>query len=183
METAPIESAAPAFSSAASNDVAPSAHVTANAGPTSVAVSRVASHAVAPQALDEARGQSPGYGRVETMLLSPPPGDEGHATSEDEDALGDMNGRWITMSRDCYTAATMRLPGLEGKIDFQAVVVGDAAMGGVVESVTRGGDSTIDDPQLAACLRETILSLQFPPPRGGNWYRFDFQGSFGADGG
>jgi hypothetical protein len=115
--------------------------------------------------------------------LSAPQGDEGHATSLDEDALGEMHTRWKTMARGCYDVANARAPGMAGNLVFHTVIVGDATVGGVVESVDLDEDRSIDDAELVACLRESILTLKFPPPRGGAWYRFDFPASFGTDAG
>ncbi len=115
------------------------------------------------------------------LPLTDPPGREGHPDGHDEAALGDMHVRWKEMARGCYEQAAARRPGLKGKVAFQSVIVGDPNVGGIVESTELKDAGTLDDRELLTCLRESILTLPFPPPRDGNWYRFNFPANFEGD--
>ena len=130
-----------------------------------------------------APGESTGHVLEAPPPLTDPPGPEGHATAADEDALGAMHGEWKALARDCYAHATARTPGLRGRLEFHSVIVGDPSVGGIVESAELADGGTIDDAELVACLRESVLSLPFPAPRDGSWYRFDFPATLGEDGG
>ena len=89
-----------------------------------------------------------------------------------------MNLAWKKLARSCYEQAIARRPGLRAAIALQVTVVGDAKIGGVVESAELLDGGAPDDP-LADCVRESLLSLPFPPPRGGDFVRFRFDEQFG----
>jgi hypothetical protein len=112
--------------------------------------------------------------------LGDPPGDAGRFSEEDEDALGAMNLGWKKLARSCYEQAAAQGPGLHAAIALEVTVVGDAKVGGVVESAELLDGGAPDDP-LVDCMRESLLSLPFPPPRGGSFVRFRFEEEFGSE--
>ncbi len=74
---------------------------------------------------------------------------------------------FIPLARECYEAALEQNPSLAGKVMMTFEIVGDESVGGVVESAELGEGSTLDDPEFNTCMRESMLSMVFEPPKGG----------------
>lgn len=74
---------------------------------------------------------------------------------------------FIPLARECYEAALEQNPSLAGKVVMSFEIVGDESVGGVVESAELGEGSTLDDPEFNTCMRESMLSMAFEPPKGG----------------
>jgi hypothetical protein len=74
---------------------------------------------------------------------------------------------FLPMAKECYDAALERDGGLSGRMVFQFVIVGDESVGGVVESAELDPSSTLDEGELVTCMRESLLSVTFPPPKRG----------------
>jgi hypothetical protein len=91
-----------------------------------------------------------------------------------------MNTAWKKLAQSCYAQAAASRPELRAAVSLQVTVVGDAKVGGVVESAELLDGGAPDDP-LVSCLRESLLSLPFPPPRGGDFTRFRFEETFGDE--
>jgi hypothetical protein len=71
---------------------------------------------------------------------------------------------FMPLAKECYEAALERAPGLRGKLVFSFVIIGDEAVGGIVESAEIDPSSTLTDAELGYCLRESLLSVSFDPP-------------------
>jgi hypothetical protein len=89
-----------------------------------------------------------------------------------------MHADFIPMAGGCYREAQGRLPGLTGSVVLSFTIVGDAKVGGIVDSAAILDLSTIRDAKMVECMRESMLSMTFaPPPPGGELsveYPIDF---------
>jgi hypothetical protein len=75
---------------------------------------------------------------------------------------------FVPLAKQCYEAALERAPDAGGKLVLQFTIVGDARVGGLVDSVELGRGTTLEDPKLVECMRESMMSMAFkPPPSGG----------------
>ncbi len=81
-----------------------------------------------------------------------------------------------------YGDALATNPKLEGEIDLWFVIVGDKNVGGIVESVDVLNKSTLRDPDVIECLRESFLGVTFPPPKGGGVVTVEYPISFSGGG-
>lgn len=90
--------------------------------------------------------------------------------------LGELDERYIReqvqqltgVFEECYEQALERSPGLTGKLMVQFAIVGEPDVGGLVEtSEIDPEQSTIVDPDLIECVRESTYTMQFPPPDAG----------------
>ena len=71
------------------------------------------------------------------------------------------------MAKQCYESALAANPTLAGKIVLDFTIVGDAKIGGIVESAKIDPDSTIQDPRLLECFSESLMAVAFKPPTKG----------------
>jgi hypothetical protein len=74
---------------------------------------------------------------------------------------------FVPLAKECYDAALERDPKLGGKLVLSFVIVGDEDVGGVVESAELDPASTLSEKELVYCMRESLLSLAFEPPKNG----------------
>jgi hypothetical protein len=74
---------------------------------------------------------------------------------------------FFPLASGCYDDALTRAPGLHGKVVFAFNIVGDARTGGIVEAVDVLSESTLRDPEVIDCMRQSFLSVVFPPPASG----------------
>ncbi|MCB9590656.1 MAG: AgmX/PglI C-terminal domain-containing protein [Polyangiaceae bacterium] len=74
---------------------------------------------------------------------------------------------FIPLAKECYEAALERDPDLGGKLTVNFEIVGDESVGGIVESAELAEDSEIQDEEFMYCMRESMLSMTFEPPKGG----------------
>jgi hypothetical protein len=74
---------------------------------------------------------------------------------------------FLPLAKQCYEAALERDSGIAGKLVMSFNIVGDDEVGGIVEAADSTEDSTISDPELLYCMRESMLSMQFEPPKQG----------------
>lgn len=66
---------------------------------------------------------------------------------------------------ECYDLALADDPKLpEGKLVVEFTVIGDQDLGAVIESAMIAADSELRHPILHECVRETMYSLELPPP-------------------
>jgi hypothetical protein len=79
----------------------------------------------------------------------------------------------------CYETALAVQPNLTGKIVVDFMIVGGAKIGGIVDQAKINDRTTIADPQMAECVRESMLSMVFAPPENNGWvtvtYPFVFE--------
>jgi len=85
------------------------------------------------------------------------------------------------MALGCYEDAEKRTPGLRGRIVLHFAVVGDSKIGGIVESADVLDASTIRDPMMIDCMRESMLSMTFPPPKQGGFVTVEYPIEFSPD--
>ena len=74
---------------------------------------------------------------------------------------------FVPLAKECYEAALERDAKLGGKLVFSFVIVGDEDVGGIVESAEIDPSSTLVEKELVYCMRESLLSLSFEPPKHG----------------
>jgi hypothetical protein len=74
---------------------------------------------------------------------------------------------FFPLARQCYATGLSQNPQLAGKVVFAFNIVGDAKTGGIVEAVDVLNESTLRDPMVIDCMRQSFLSTVFPPPAGG----------------
>lgn len=68
------------------------------------------------------------------------------------------------LALDCYTDALKRSPRLAGKLNVYFRVIGDHKVGGVVDEAKLLDGTTIDDPEMQTCVRESMMSVSFDAP-------------------
>jgi hypothetical protein len=108
-----------------------------------------------------------------------PPGVPGRL--EPEYIQDRMHSDFFPMARGCYEDATKRHPGLEGQIVLRFAIVGDNGIGGIVESADVMDRSTIRDQDMIECMRESMLSMTFPPPQQGGFVTVEYPILFGPE--
>ena len=74
---------------------------------------------------------------------------------------------FVPLAKECYEAALERDAKLGGKLVFSFVIAGDEDVGGIVESAELDPSSTLVEKELVYCLRESLLSVSFEPPKQG----------------
>ncbi len=75
---------------------------------------------------------------------------------------------YFPLARSCYAELVNRFPDAGGRITFDFTIVGNENVGGIVERADVTNDSTLNDPAMVTCMRESMLSMTFaPPPNGG----------------
>ena len=80
----------------------------------------------------------------------------------------------IELVRECYNNKLVDDDQLAGKIVLEFSIVGDESVGGVIDEIAVGEDSTIVDPDMRECVRESMASATFPPPEGGGTVRVTY---------
>jgi hypothetical protein len=73
----------------------------------------------------------------------------------------------VPVAVDCYNTVLQGDSSLGGSLVFNFTIIGDEEIGGVVEAVEIGEESTFDSEFLRECLSESLLAVTFPPPPGG----------------
>ena len=74
---------------------------------------------------------------------------------------------FIPLAKECFDGALEKDPELGGKLVFEFVIVGDEAVGGIVESAKVLDSSTLQEQELEYCFEQSLLSLSFEPPEAG----------------
>jgi hypothetical protein len=100
----------------------------------------------------------------------PPPAPEGDGgTIEPKYIQEHVRNEFFDLAKGCYADAIPKLANPRGRVVFWFTIVGDEKIGGIVESVAVLDESTLRDPEMIECMRQSFLSVTFPPPRGGGW--------------
>ncbi len=73
----------------------------------------------------------------------------------------------LPIAKECYESALEDQPKLGGTLTMKFSIVGDPSVGGVVDEADVDPASEVTHPDLLECMRESMLSLSFPPPEGG----------------
>jgi hypothetical protein len=93
----------------------------------------------------------------------------------------------IPLVADCYDRHLAAHPGRAGMVRVSFAITGEPGVAGLVEDAAILPEDAKEglgaDPEFSECLRETLLSLEFPPPDGGGTVRVTYPFRFepGAD--
>lgn len=68
------------------------------------------------------------------------------------------------MARQCYENLLAKQPDAGGRLELELTIVGDDKIGGIVETAGIAETSTLKDDELQTCIRESAMTLSFPPP-------------------
>jgi hypothetical protein len=90
---------------------------------------------------------------------------------------------FFPLARKCYEDALEHEPNLGGRVEFAFNIVGDAKIGGIVESVDVLNAGTLRDPEVIDCMRQSFLSVTFPPPPEGGTVTVVYPIAFSNDDG
>lgn len=106
---------------------------------------------------------------VPSPPLAPPPtpGSKPKGSLAKEYIQKRIREDFLPLAKECYEAALERDPELGGKLTVNFEIVGDESVGGIVESAELSDDSDIRDEEFMYCMRESMLSMSFEPPKGG----------------
>ncbi len=72
--------------------------------------------------------------------------------------------QFIPLAGSCYEQLLQRQPQARGKLVLDLEIVGDGSVGGVVNDVSLGEGTTLDDEELATCVSESLYSTIFDAP-------------------
>lgn len=92
-----------------------------------------------------------------------------------------FRSQFFPLAKKCYVDALGKTPDIRGKIVLWFVIVGDAKVGGIVESVDVLNKSTLRDPEVIECIRESFLGVTFPPPKNGGYVTVEYPIVFSPD--
>ncbi len=98
-----------------------------------------------------------------------PPGEGGEVVGHIESKYIQerVRGDFFPLASKCYGDALGAHPDLGGRVVFAFNIVGDPKTGGIVEAVDVLDESTLRDPDVIDCMRQSFLSVTFPPPENG----------------
>ena len=82
-----------------------------------------------------------------------------------------MRSDLMPMASKCYEELLVRQPDAGGRVMMTFKIVGDDALGGIVEDadIDDTEPEAIHDEKLATCIRESLSTLAFPPPAKDGW--------------
>jgi hypothetical protein len=78
-----------------------------------------------------------------------------------------VRNEFFPLAKKCYGDGLEQQPDLGGRVVFAFNIVGDPKTGGIVEAVDVLNESTLRDPDVIECMRQSFLSVTFPPPENG----------------
>lgn len=80
-----------------------------------------------------------------------------------------MREELFPLARQCYEQLLERQPDAGGRVTLSYSIVGDAQLGGYVDdaSIDAGAPDAIQDPEMQTCMRESMNSISFAPPKTG----------------
>lgn len=87
---------------------------------------------------------------------------------------------FFPLARDCYTSLLKRSPKVGGRAEIHFTIVGDESIGGIVEDASLGDGSTLNDAEFDDCIRESMMTMTFPPPKGGGSVTVTYPVEFSA---
>lgn len=107
-----------------------------------------------------------------TQMAKPAPAATGDST---DSAKGSLDKEYIReaiqevkpLIGECYEMLLESQPEAEGRLVAELVIAGDESVGGIVEESRLLEDSTLQNPSLDECVRETLYTLELPAPKGG----------------
>jgi hypothetical protein len=75
-----------------------------------------------------------------------------------------MREQYYSVARACYAELLERQPDARGRITLEFAIVGDGDAGVVDRVSTRDDETSLDDPEFAMCMRESLYTAVFEPP-------------------
>jgi hypothetical protein len=78
--------------------------------------------------------------------------------------VGHLNRDFMPLARECIEQAHEQAPELAGMIAIGVEVIADEKLGAVVDVARIAPRNDVMHPGLLECIRETALSVTFPPP-------------------
>lgn len=94
---------------------------------------------------------------------SPPPTSGALRREYIQDAIREVS----PLIAECYELALEEAPELSGRLVVDFTIGGEPDVGGIVEEADVQEQSELHHPLLDECIRETIYSVEFPPPEAG----------------
>jgi hypothetical protein len=94
----------------------------------------------------------------------PGPWDGGPAGFTPEYIQSRVHEDLFPLAKACYGDALKRDPKLSGKLVLSFRILGDHKIGGVVDDAKLTDDTTILDPELQTCVRESMMAVSFDAP-------------------
>jgi hypothetical protein len=87
-----------------------------------------------------------------------------------------MREELFPLARQCYEQLLERQPDAGGRVTLSYSIVGDAQLGGYVDdtSIDAGAPDDIQDPEMLTCMRESMNSVSFAPPKTGGAVTVDY---------
>jgi RNA polymerase sigma factor (sigma-70 family) len=174
---------------------APRAALAAGEAPVAAAPAPIAS-ARSRQARDEMRGQilealrrrdagagiapaqAPTAARPAASPAAEPPRGHYEVSYIREHFREDM----FPLLHQCYEDTLRRHPTLGGRLVLTFSIVGDPAVGGIVEDADFAEESSIQDDEMRTCVRESLMTLTFDkPPTGGGYVTVKYPIEFAPD--
>jgi hypothetical protein len=92
-----------------------------------------------------------------------------------------MRQDFFPLAKGCYASANAKSPGLRGSIELNFRIVGDRRVGGVVDQASLGDAGTIQDPDFAECMAQSMMSVSFDAPPGDQEITVTYPISFSPD--
>jgi hypothetical protein len=93
-----------------------------------------------------------------------PPGNLRDNLGGREALVARLNEDFMPLAAECIEDAQARMPQLAGMLAIGLETIADEELGAVVEVAEPAPASTVLDPLLLECIRESALSLTLPPP-------------------
>ena len=93
-----------------------------------------------------------------------PPGNLQDRVGGREALVQHLNHDFMPLADECIEAAQARVPDLHGMLALSIEAVADEELGAVVDVAEAAPSNQVPDPELLECIRESALSLVFPPP-------------------
>ena len=75
----------------------------------------------------------------------------------------------VPLLRECYELRLEAEPDMQGRLLVEFRIGGEPDVGGVIEEVLIGEDSSLQDDDLHECIRETFYTLELPAPEAGGY--------------
>lgn len=88
---------------------------------------------------------------------------------------------YFPLAKDCYEKVLATKPELEGTLVLSFSIVGNKAIGGIVEAVNVEESSTLNDPKTIECLRESMYTVAFDAPPGDGFVTVTYPIRFAPD--
>lgn len=121
---------------------------------------------------------------------SAPPSPAGAGTGAPSDEAGTLDKDYIRaqvkeilpLLQECYQDALRDHPGIGGRMVVRFGIVAEENVGGLIESSEVAEESTLREPQMVECVRETMYALRMSAPRGGGKVSVTYPFEFASDG-